>query len=308
MDCSVVPLKQKGLSMVSTTDYFYPLVDDPYMQGRIACANVLSDLYAMGVVDCDNMLMLLASSTEMSSQDAYLTNKLLIEGFNDLALEAETQVTGGQTVRNPWPIIGGVATSICREEEFIMPVNAVAGDVIVLTKPLGIQVAVNLSQWRYNERWERVEGLVTKEEAGKAYEKAMYSMARLNRNGARLMHKYQAHAATDITGFGIFGHSRNLAGNQKGNVRFEIHTLPIIQHMKEVDDKVKTFDLMNGKAAETSGGLFVCLPQENAESFCKEIESLDGYPAWIIGNVLKAEDETVRNTCKILPDPIVINY
>jgi len=68
LDCSVIPLRHGGLCLVQTTDFFYPIVDDPYMMGKIACANVLSDLYAMGVTDCDNMLMLLAVSTKMTAQ------------------------------------------------------------------------------------------------------------------------------------------------------------------------------------------------------------------------------------------------
>merc|ERR1719402_1942802 len=69
MDSSITPLRHGGLSLVQTTDFFYPLVEDPYMQGKIACANVLSDLYAMGVTECDNMLMLLAVSTKMTEKE-----------------------------------------------------------------------------------------------------------------------------------------------------------------------------------------------------------------------------------------------
>jgi len=310
MDCSIVPLKHKGLSMISTTDFFYPLVDDPYAQGLIGCANVLSDLYAMGVVNCDNMLMILACSIDMNNKERDVTTRLLIQGFNDQATKAGgTIVTGGQTVQNPWPIIGGTATSVCTSDEFIVPENAVEGDVIVLTKPLGTQVAVNVSQWRYNEeKWNlRIKGLITKEEGKRAYEIAMSSMARLNRNGARLMHKYGAHGATDVTGFGIIGHGNNLAKNQRANIQFRIHTLPIIKHMKEVDDQVQTFNLMKGLSAETSGGLFICLPRDKAESFCKELEELDKAPCWIIGDVIKSpEEERSRNSCFIIENPTIV--
>jgi len=308
MDCSVVPLKHKDLFLVSTTDYFYPLVDDPYFQGKIGCANVLSDLYAMGVVDCDNVLMILASSTEMPHREREIVTKQMIRGFNDLALEAGTMVTGGQTVMNPWPIIGGAATSVCKTEDFIMPENATPGDVIILTKPLGTQVAVNLSQWRYDEKWwSPIADITTKEEADRAYQVAMNSMARLNRNAAKLMHKYGAHGATDVTGFGIVGHGRNLAKNQKAPVKFEIHTLPIIRSMKEVDDKVQMFSLLKGFSAETSGGLFICLPAEKAEDFCKELEQIDHHPAWIIGRVIKSDqNDPAFNTCEIVENFTVI--
>lgn len=311
MDSSVVPLRQKGLSMISTTDYFYPLVDDPYIQGKIGCANVLSDLYAMGVVDCDNMLMILAASTDMDKMSRDVVTRLMIEGFSDLATEAGTCVTGGQTVMNPWPIIGGMATSVCSDQEFIMPVSAVDGDVIVLTKPLGTQVSVNLHQWKsspvYKQKyWPRVQDIITEEEVDRAYDLSMKSMSRLNRTGARLMHKYDAHAATDVTGFGIIGHGRNLAKNQKAAVNFEIHSLPIIRSMKEVDDKVQMFSLVKGFSAETSGGLMVCLPAENAEKFCKEIEEIDGAGAWIIGRVVKSENDQKLNTCNLVENVKVI--
>lgn len=311
MDSSIVPLRQKGLHMVSTTDYFYPLVDDPYIQGKIGCANVLSDLYAMGVADCDNMLMILAASTEMDKMTSDVVTRLMIEGFSDLAKEAGTCVTGGQTVRNPWPIIGGMATSVCSEQEFIMPVSAVDGDVIVLTKPLGTQVSVNLNQWKSSpvhrqKYWPRVQDIISEEEVDRAYDVSMKSMSRLNRTGAKLMHKYGAHAATDVTGFGIIGHGRNLAKNQQAAVNFEIHSLPIIRSMKEIDDKVQMFSLLKGFSAETSGGLFICLPPENAEKFCKEMEEIDGAPAWVIGRVVKSDKDQALNTCNLVENVTVI--
>lgn len=79
------------------------------------------------------------------------------------------------------------------------------------------------------------------------------------------MHKYNAHGATDVTGFGILGHADNLALNQKAKVELRIHTLPIIKHMKVLADRYKFFHLMEGYSAETSGGLMVLLSKENAQ-------------------------------------------
>ena len=101
MDSSITPLRHSGLSLVQTTDFFYPLVEDPYMQGKIAASNVLSDLYAMGVTECDNMLMLIGVSTKMTDKERDVVIPLIIRGFKDCALEAGTTVTGGQTVMNP---------------------------------------------------------------------------------------------------------------------------------------------------------------------------------------------------------------
>ena len=116
----MIETRHKGINIVQTTDFFYPLVDDPYMQGKIACANVLSDLYAMGVSDCDNMLMLLGVSSEMTLKEREISTNLIIKGFSDLALEAGTAINGGQTVINPWYIVGGVASSVVTKDEVIM--------------------------------------------------------------------------------------------------------------------------------------------------------------------------------------------
>jgi len=303
MDASITPLRHSGLSLVQTTDFFYPLVEDPYMQGKIACANVLSDLYAMGVTECDNMLMLLAVSTKMTEKERDVVIPLIMRGFKDCALEAGTTVTGGQTVMNPWCTIGGVATTICQPNEFIIPDSAVVGDVLVLTKPLGTQVALNAHQWLDQpERWNRIKLVVSEEDVRKAYQRAMDSMARLNRTASRLMHKYNAHAATDVTGFGLLGHAQALARSQKAEVGFVIHNLPVIAKMAAVGKACgNMFQLQQGNSAETSGGLLICLPREQAAAYCKDIQKVEGYQAWIIGIVEKG-----NRTARIIDKPRVI--
>ncbi|XP_016993550.2 inactive selenide, water dikinase-like protein [Drosophila takahashii] len=303
LDCSVIPLRHGGLCLVQTTDFFYPIVDDPYMMGKIACANVLSDLYAMGVTDCDNMLMLLAVSTKMTEKERDVVMPLIMRGFKDSALEAGTTVTGGQIVVNPWCTIGGVASTICQPNEYIVPDNAAVGDILVLTKPLGTQVAVNAHQWiDQPERWNSIKLAVSEEDVRKAYHRAMNSMSRLNRVAARLMHKYNVHGATDITGFGLLGHAQTLAAHQKKNVSFVIHNLPVIAKMAAVAKACgNMFQLLQGHSAETSGGLLVCLPREQAAAYCKDIEKQEGYQAWIIGIVEKG-----NKTARIIAKPRVI--
>ncbi|XP_014669549.1 PREDICTED: selenide, water dikinase-like [Priapulus caudatus] len=303
MDSSVVPLRHGGLFLVQTTDFFYPLVEDPYMMGRITCANVLSDMYAMGVTECDNMLMLLGVSQKMSEKERDIIIPLIIRGFKDCAEENGSRVTGGQTVVNPWLTIGGVATSVCQQYEMIMPDNAVVGDVLVLTKPLGTQVAVNAHHWlEQPERWNRIKLVVSEDDVNKAYHRAMDSMARSNRNSARLMHKYNAHGSTDITGFGILGHAKNLARHQKNEISFVIHNLPCIAKMSAVAKACgNLFGLLQGISAETSGGLLIALPREQAAAYCKEIEKLEGRQAWIIGIVEKGS-----RTARIIDKPRII--
>ncbi|XP_048879817.1 selenide, water dikinase 3 [Brienomyrus brachyistius] len=317
MDCCVIPLRHGGLSLVQTTDFFYPLVEDPYMMGRIACANVLSDLYAMGITECDNMLMLLSVSQKMNDKERERVMPLMIKGFRDAAEEGGTSVTGGQTVVNPWIIIGGVATVVCQPTDFIMPDSAVPGDVLVLTKPLGTQVAVNAHQWLdMPDKWNKIKLVVSREEVEQAYQEAMFNMATLNRTAAALMHTFNAHAATDITGFGILGHARNLAQQQRSDVAFVIHNLPIIAKMAAISKACgNRFGLLQGTSSETSGGLLICLPREQAARFCAEMKSCrhgpggplgqegaaEGQQAWIIGIVEKG------NRCaRIIDKPRII--
>ena len=194
---------QQGHYSISTTDFFFPLVDSPYMQGRIGAANVLSDLYAEGVEHCDFMLMLLAASRDMGRIQQTICTREMIRGFRDACDEADVPITGGQTVLNPWPIIGGVATSIVAEGEFVKSDGAQVGDVLVLTKALGTQIAANVHQWRKEDHrfWKKCveKDILTIEDAEDMMHQAVISMARLNRNGGRLMTKHNAHACTDGT-------------------------------------------------------------------------------------------------------------
>jgi len=306
MDASITPIPDKpGTCLAQTTDFFYPLVDDPYMQGRIACANVLSDLYAMGVINCHNMLMLLAVSKEMTEKERDVVIPLMMQGFQDTAIEAGCLVTGGQTVLNPWVTVGGVASTVCSDKgDIIMPEGANVDDVLVLTKALGTQVAVNAHQWleEKGEKWTKISAVTDETEVKAAYRSATLSMARLNRIGARLMHKYGAGAATDVTGFGVLGHARNLAENQLAAVDFELHTLPVIKNMVKVAKSVgNMFQLLQGFSAETSGGLLMSISVQGARGLLSEIKEVEGCEAWIVGRVVAGN----RKAC-ITDNPTIV--
>ena len=135
------------------------------------------------------------------------------------------------------------------------------------------------------------------------------------------MHKYNAHGATDVTGFGLLGHADNLAKVQKNDVSFVIHNLPVIAKMTAVAKACgNMFQLLQGRSPETSGitiganfyiqllyenflsgGLLICLPREQAAAFCKDIEKQEGYQAWIIGIVEKG-----NRSARIIDKPRVI--
>mmetsp|Transcript_40231 Transcript_40231/g.97181 ORF Transcript_40231/g.97181 Transcript_40231/m.97181 type:complete len:328 (-) Transcript_40231:766-1749(-) len=289
LDCSVRETAQ-GHIVISTTDFFFPLVDSPYLQGRIGAANVLSDLYAEGVEHCDFMLMLLAACREMPSDERTICTQHMVKGFSDACLEAGCPITGGQTVLNPWPIIGGVATSVVTKTGYISSDGAQAGDVLVLTKPLGTQVAVNVHEWRMqgNEKWtKKCKRILTDTEAEDMMHAAVCSMARLNKNGSRLMLKHHTHAGTDVTGFGFLGHAQNLMDNQVAKVGCQLHTIPCIRNTLKVNDDVFDFRLKVGYSAETSGGLLISMTEQDAVAYIDEIKSEDHCDAWIVGKVIE---------------------
>mmetsp|Transcript_22582 Transcript_22582/g.27919 ORF Transcript_22582/g.27919 Transcript_22582/m.27919 type:complete len:100 (-) Transcript_22582:823-1122(-) len=98
----------------------------------------------MGIPRVDHMLMILGISLQMQEGDREVVTREMMRGFNDCATEAGTKITGGQSIMNPWPMIGGVANVMCNKSEFIKPNHGRVGDVLVLTKPLGTQPAVNM--------------------------------------------------------------------------------------------------------------------------------------------------------------------
>lgn len=304
IDVVVVPIRQGRFSLVQAIDYIYPVVDDPFIMGKIACSDILSDLYARGVTECDNILMLLTASTKMTNKERDIVLPLMIKGFKETATEAHTAVRGGHTVINPWCSIGGVATTVCRPQELIALNDVVAGDVIVLTKPLGTHIATKAYYWMMKEnKWNRLKLLITKSDVQKAYERAMDSMVRLNRTAAMLMHKYYVHGATYVTGYGILGHAQALAKNQKNEVSLVIHSLPVIAKMASVATFCgDIFRFYLGHSPETSGGLLICLPKGPAEEYCKEIFRVEGYEAWIIGVVEKGQ-----RTARLINKPKILN-
>lgn len=305
-DVSMVPVGH-GMHMISSTDFFSPITQDPYKQGRIAAANTLSDVYALGVDRIDNMLMILGVCRKMTPPQREIVTRRMIEGFNDACKEAETKVTGGQTVLNPWPILGGVAMSVVTDNDMVRANQACPGDVVVLTKPLGSQITANLSTWMLDQlRWSKASQLIDAATAERAVLLGEAGMMRLNRGAATAMREVGAHGATDVTGFGLLGHADNLAQVQcyadpskplgedeeaKGQrLDIVIHTLPIIRGLLPLDGGAVTadFGLLRGFSAETSGGLLVLLPPDAVVGFQQRLLELDGADAtsWVVGEVV----------------------
>ena len=255
----------------------------------------------MGITHVDTILMILGVSTKMTEEEKEITTKLLMQGFSETAAEAKTSVTGGQTVYNPWCMIGGTAMATLKKEDIIFPNNAEPGDVLVLTKPLGTQLAGNFNQWikeeKYREKWLKISNQTTEEKVRDAYEKAVFYMSSLNLPGAILMQKYKAHGATDITGFGLIGHAQNLANAQKRKVDLHISKLPLLNDIYKLDKIARNFKLTEGLSAETSGGLLICLKKDTVQPFIDDYEKLTGLKVWVVGDVVEGS-----NQAKIMPN------
>jgi len=304
LDSCLLPTRFDNISILQTVDFFYPLIDDPYLMGKITCANVLSDLYATGVVEVDELRMIFSISTQMTESERDVVMPLIIKGFKDNAKSVGVTTTLKSATVNPWCIIGGIATSACLKSEYINPLNAQVGDVLVLTKPLGAQMACNANRWLQlnSDKWKAVSKVASEQQIRDAFDTAVKNMIRLNRNAAQLMHKYKAHGATDVTGFGILGHAENLAKFQTSKVKFIVHTLPIIKNMLVVSEAASSKQkMLIGRAPETSGGLLICLKENIAQDYCNDIKKIDNCEAWIIGKVEEGE-----NTAEITKNPIVI--
>ena len=304
MDCAIVATRHEGIFSVSTVDFFYPLVECPYLQGRIGACNVMSDIYAVGCSEIDTVLMIIAASMEMDPRAADLVTTEMMRGFSECVAEAGASVTGGQTVRNPWPMIGGCASALAREAELVRPEGARVGNVLVLTKPLGTQVAVNAWQRRPpHAHWEArlAPAGLTLDAARELYDAACASMATLSAPAAALLAAHGATAATDVTGFGVLGHAANLAEHTAAPCALRLHTLPCLPHAAELDAALGAagWGLRRGFSAETSGGLLVALPSAAAAAdFCAAL----GGRAWVVGDVVARPEGAERNTAEIAED------
>lgn len=155
-----------------------------------------------------------------------------------------------------------------------------------------------------SDNWKKLKEFLTVDEIQETFDIAVESMSRLNLLGSKLMHKYNAHAATDVTGFGLVGHADNLAKFQNNSVSLVIHDLPIIKNVVKIGEILqRQLKLVNGRSVETSGGLLICMPKENAKEFCEDYNRLSGgHSAWIIGFVEEGD-----KSARVLTSPNIIN-
>lgn len=274
---------ENGRALVQTVDIFTPVVDSPRDWGRIAAANALSDIYAMGATPV-TALQYLAWPRDVLSFD--LASEVIAGGL-DVMVEAKCTVVGGHSIDGPEPTFGYAITGIADVDSIVTNAGAEAGHVLVLTKPLGI-------------------GIITtaiKREAcpPEVAAKAVEQMATLNDVAGAALQPHHASAATDVTGYGLLGHLSELCAASDVGATIELDSVPIIPGARELLARRMWAggsqrnlisvepDIESGRDveawkplvdAQTSGGLLVALPKERAGDY------LDAVPGAVrIGQV-----------------------
>ena len=192
------------VAVIETVDFFTPIVDDPYLFGQIAAANALSDVYAMGGVPKLAMNLLCVPSCLPLD-----TVRAILEGGHDKAVEAGCVIAGGHTIQDDEPKYGLCVTGFVHPQHILKNIGAQPGDVLVLTKALGVGVITTALKAALAD--------------DSARDAAYASMAALNAKAAQAVREVsRVHACTDVTGFGFLGHAYEMA--QGSGVRLEIDT------------------------------------------------------------------------------------
>ncbi len=207
----------KDLALVATTDFFTPVVDDPFLFGRIAAANALSDVYAMGGTPL-YALSLVAFPLGRLGADVL---GHILEGAADACAEAGIEIVGGHSIDDPEPKFGLAVTGRVRPHAILSNAGGRPGDVLVLTKPLGAGLATTA---------------IKRNVASPAIKAAVRTMATLNRAAGEVFAKTRVRALTDVTGFGLLGHLWNIveASEVSARVRFDdVPLMPGVQVLAE---------------------------------------------------------------------------
>ena len=264
------------VAIVQTVDFFTPIVDDPYAFGAIAAANALSDIYAMGAKPLFALNIVGFPSNRLPMQ----VLKDILKGASDKAAEAGIPILGGHTVEDTEPKFGMVVTGQVHPEKVLANAGAKPGDVLILTKSIGTGIISTAVK----------RGLADEKTARTARE----VMATLNAAAARTMEDFQINACTDVTGFGLLGHLKEMLEASGVNASIFADQVPLIPGTKElamsgaipggtknnlefvsklVDWSETIPEVMKLILcdAQTSGGLLISLPEDQAESFLKNL-------------------------------------
>lgn len=277
-----------GTCVIATTDFFMPVVDDPYDFGRIAATNAISDVYAMG----GKPIMALAILGMPLDKIAPETVREILKGGAAVCSSAGIPVAGGHSIDAPEPIYGLAVIGICKTEEVRRKSDVRAGDAMILTKPLGVGI--------YSAAIKK--GALSP--AG--YAEMIATTTLLNKIGIELAKNADVHAITDVTGFGLLGHALEMSRNSKLTLVIRIGDLPLLSEAATLAQQghVTGASLRNwasyGKDVnlpalvpewqrhlltdpQTSGGLLISCASDRADAVVQSIVGAGYADARVIG-------------------------
>lgn len=283
---------EDGTCVIATTDFFMPMVDDPFEFGRIAATNAISDVYAMGGSPIMALAILGIPLDKLPTEKA----AQILAGGASVCSVAGIPVAGGHSIDSPEPIYGLAVIGICKEEDIRRNTGAQAGDSLILTKPIGVGI--------YSAAFKK--GVLSAD----AYADMIASMTLLNRVGMKLAKEPAVHAMTDVTGFGILGHAMEMARGSNVRITLDGAGVPFFPEAAELAQKgIFTGASVRNWASygegvilpadtpewqrhlltdpQTSGGLLISCAQDRADEILRQIVH-EGYPAArIVGRVEK---------------------
>ncbi|KAJ53825.1 selenide,water dikinase [Clostridium tetanomorphum] len=290
-DAAVYKLNE-DTAIIQTLDFFTPIVDDAYIFGQIAAANSLSDIYAMG----GEPLVALNIVCFPSCLPVEILGEIL-RGGADKVIEAGAVVVGGHSVEDNEPKYGLSVTGEVNPKKVLRNYGCNVGDILILTKPLGIGI-INTA----------IKGGLASEES---YKKAVKIMTTLNKYAADIINKYDVTACTDITGFGLMGHSYEMASASKVSFKIYKELIPYIEESREYaemgivpEGAYRNKEYLKGKYSlmnvlewmedilfdpQTSGGLLFSISKELGENIIEELGKLE-IESSIIGEVIPLEE------------------
>jgi selenide,water dikinase len=297
-DAAVWRLDEERM-LVVTTDFFTPVVDDAYDYGAIAAANALSDLFAMGA----DPILALNISAFPADLDLEVISDIL-RGGAEKVRESGAVIAGGHSIQDREPKYGLVAIGIASERELMTKSNARSGDVLVLTKPLGMGVTTTALKNGHAEAQD--------------VDQATLWMSRLNGPASVLARKFGVTAATDVTGYSLLGHSVEIAEASGVALRFYLPGIPFLANARSyaeawsfpggsIDNRayfgkrVTFADSIDEESrmllfdAQTSGGLILCVPRASLNAFLSSGQE-KGLPLWVVGQVEEGEGVHVEDT------------
>lgn len=285
-------------ALVATVDFFTPIVDDAATWGRIAVANALSDIYAMGATPLFGLNLVGWPRDQLP----FDTLGELLQGAADMAQRAKCLILGGHSIDAVEPTFGMAVIGEVHPDRMLTNAGACAGDVLVLTKPLGTGILATALK-----RDALLETGMTE---------AIHSMTTLNDGASRAALRVGVSAATDVTGFGLIGHLTNMLEASKVAAEIAFEAIPILPHTRNLASRgiVPGGTERNLKAAEkvdwaadltttdrylcvdaqTSGGLLLAVPPENQAAILSALQE-EGTPATaVIGRVVAGAAGQVR--------------